>query len=63
MIKVTCALPNASTNINGIDFDPVDGGVVAVMSDETAEQFNGIPGYTLEAAGEDKPATKKKGGE
>jgi hypothetical protein len=62
MIKVTCTLPNASTNINGVDFDPVEGGVAAVVSKETADQFDGIPGYVLEAV-EDKPATKKKGGE
>ena len=63
MIKVTCKLPNASTNINSIDFEPVDGGVTAVMDDESAAQFEGIPGYTLEAVQEEKPATKKKGGE
>lgn len=65
MIKVTCKLPNASANINGIDFAPVDGGVASVMEDADAAQFNGIPGYTLEAVEDEKPAStaKKKGGE
>jgi hypothetical protein len=62
MIKVTCKLPNASTNINGIEFESVEGGVESVMEDDAAAQFNGIPGYTLEPV-EEKPATKKKGGE
>jgi len=62
MQKVTCSLPNASTNINGIEFEVVEGGVAAVMDDESAARFGSIPGYTLEAV-EEKPATKKKGGE
>lgn len=45
MFKVKCTLPNASTNINGIDFAEVDGGVEAVVDD--ASMFEGIPGYEI----------------
>jgi len=57
-MKVTCSLPNASENINGIDFKrQEDGSVVAVgVSAGDAENFGLIPGFTVE---EDEPVTGK----
>lgn len=51
-MKVTCTLPNASHEINGIKFAPLpDGtGVVATnVSPDAAAMFDGIPGYEIGA--------------
>lgn len=49
MKRVICALPNASSSINGVAFEPAAGGGVtsAAIEDAIAEQFEGIPGYTV----------------
>lgn len=49
MKRVTCALPNASSSINGVAFEPAVGGGVtsAAIEDAIAKQFEGIPGYTV----------------
>ena len=65
--KVVCTLPNASENINGIDFaKDLDGSMVSVevLEDAVAAQFEGIAGYKVEDV--KAPATSKaaaKGGE
>jgi hypothetical protein len=48
MPRVLCTLPNASTCINGVDFEPHDHGVLSVdLSDDQAQTFVAIPGYEL----------------
>ena len=48
MKKVTCTLPNASENINGVVFvRAADGSVSAIVSAESAALFDGIPGYSV----------------
>ena len=47
-VQVLCTRPNAGSNINGIDFHAVDGGMLSVaISQEQAEEFLAIPGYEL----------------
>ena len=60
-MKVTCSLPNASENINGIDFErQEDGSVVAVgVSAEDAANFGLIPGFIVEEDGEIKETASK----
>ena len=60
-MKVTCTLPNASENINGIPFDRQEDGTVvsAGLSAEAAAQFAEIPGYVVE---DDEPAKPAKAG-
>lgn len=53
MAKVICRLPNASSNIDGIEFQPHPDGngmVSADISDEQAARFLSIPGYEAVAA-------------
>jgi hypothetical protein len=53
MPRVLCTLQNAAAEISGVQFDPVDGGLLsAEISDEQAEAFLSIPGY---AAHQDDP--------
>lgn len=48
MYKVICLLPNASTNISGIDFEEVDGVMVAVdVSEDDALRFGKVPGFEV----------------
>lgn len=47
-VQVLCTRPNAGSNINGIDFHAVDGGMLSVaISQEQAEEFLAIPGYQI----------------
>ena len=58
--KVVCTLSNDGT-INGIKFDCAGGSAVALLDDDQAAQFDGIPGY--EVSDYDPEATSpKKGG-
>lgn len=55
---ITCRLPNASEEINGIEFEMVEEGegpddinhvqTIDPVDEETARQFLGIPGYEIE---------------
>lgn len=47
MPLIVCKLPNASTSINGIEFKPTKGGMMAEVSDEMAALFSSIPGFEL----------------
>ncbi len=58
-IKILCTLPNASTRINGVAFEPVEGGVQSVdeLTQEHIDHFGAIEGYTLfdtDADGDDQ---------
>jgi len=65
MFHVHCKLPNASTEINGVPFTVLkpaehEGDIVHVRTTdpvpgEVASQFNDIPGYEIEPAGEREP--------
>lgn len=63
---VTCTRPNASTLINGVKFSETPTGMVSEpVTDDVADAFCAVPGYTAEAVGEapakpDKPAKKAK---
>ncbi len=62
--QVICDLPNASLEISGVKFTPLDdGGVLSEpISDEQAEAFISIPGYSLyHAAGSDEPPAPPAG--
>lgn len=62
MKKIICDLPNASTSINGIEFEAtLDGAMMSVdaVEDDVAKQFANIPGYHLVDAEPAKQATKK----
>lgn len=51
MIQIKCTLQNASTEINGIKFEDVDGVMVSEpVKAEVADQFRGINGYELVGA-------------
>lgn len=55
MAQVICRLPNASEEISGVKFEPIEGGMISEeISDEQAELFVSINGYEL--VGEKKPA-------
>ena len=59
MPKVICTRPNASLNINGVNFTPTEDGRGVVsdeISDDAAELFLSIEGYELAEQGEQKPA-------
>lgn len=48
-MKIKCDKENAGTNINGIEFEPLDGGgmvSVGEVDQENAEIFLSIPGYS-----------------
>lgn len=71
MPRVICDLPNASAEISGVKFHKLDdGGLISdEISQEQAELFASIPGYTIDEDGvepvkaEVKPApTARKGG-
>lgn len=56
MAKVICKLPNASSNISGIEFTalPGDGGMISEeISDERALDLSSINGYELAASDAD----------
>ena len=54
MAKGLCRLMNASTEISGYAFEPVDGGMLSEeLPDEVAERFAGIKGFS--------PYVEKKG--
>lgn len=60
MPKILCTLPNASSLINGIRFEPAEHGMQSVedLPDEVAAGFSAIPGYQVvgaEAPRETKP--------
>lgn len=49
---ITCTLPNASLNINGIDFVQIEKNVIMTaetVGAEIADHFREIPGYAVEA--------------
>jgi len=50
MPRVICDLPNAADEISGVKFHPLeDGGRISdEMSQEMAERFASIPGYSLD---------------
>lgn len=59
MPKVICTRPNASLNINGVNFTPAEDGrgvVSEEIGDEAAELFLSIEGYELAEDGDQKPA-------
>ena len=59
MPKVICTRPNASLNINGVNFTPTEDGrgvISEEISDDAAELFLSIEGYELAEQGEQKPA-------
>lgn len=59
MPKVICTRPNASLNINGVNFTPTEDGRGVVsdeISDDAAELFLSIEGYELSEQGDQKPA-------
>lgn len=48
MHKVICSLPNASSNISGVEFAPNGGDMVATdVPTEDAKKFDGIRGYEI----------------
>lgn len=51
MPRVICDLPNASDEISGVKFHPLEeGGKISdEISVEQAEVFSSIPGYTIDA--------------
>lgn len=56
MPKVLCTRPNASEEISGVKFEPVEGGMLSEeISDEQAAAFTVIPGYELQAGKVTKP--------
>lgn len=68
MPKIKCDLPNATSPINGLEFEPHEkGGLVSVeeMSDERAAYFTSIPGYSIADDSEPRrqraPRAKKGG--
>ncbi len=56
MPRVICALPNASDEISGVKFTPLEDGrlISEEISDEAVNAFASITGYTLDD-GEDIP--------
>lgn len=74
MPRVICDLPNASHEISGVKFHPLEeGGVISdEISQEQAELFASIPGYTIDEEERDQeevvppppppPPTTRKGG-
>jgi hypothetical protein len=62
-MRITCTLPYASDDINGVKFAESEGGVKVSdeISDETAAQFLSIPGYAVvgDAVVGDEPARKR----
>lgn len=53
MPRVICTLPNASTLISGVKFEPHAGGgmISENISDEKAKRFASIPGYEIAKKG------------
>lgn len=71
MPRVICTLPNASTNISGVEFSALDlvGGMISEEIDEAvAARFASINGYRLatddeeKALGKPERATRGRGG-
>ena len=59
MPKVICTRPNASLNINGVNFTPTEDGrgvISEEISGDAAELFLSIEGYELAEQSEQKPA-------
>lgn len=57
MPRVLCELPNASTEINGVAFAAVEGGMLSIeLSEEAAANFASINGYRLYEAPVAAPA-------
>lgn len=45
-MRILCTLPNASDSINGVAFEPTDGGMLSEdVGADVAELFLSIPGY------------------
>lgn len=62
MPRVICDLPNASTEISGVKFHKLDdGGLISdEISQEQAELFASIPGYTIDEDGNEPPKVEAK---
>ena len=63
MPKVICTRPNASLNINGVNFTPTEDGTGVIsdeVSDDAAELFLSIDGYEPADAPVQKPAEAPK---
>lgn len=63
MPKVICTRPNASTNINGVNFTPTEDGTGVIsdeISTEVAELFLSIDGYHQADESDEKPASPVK---
>lgn len=62
-MKITCGLPNASDNINGIPFEPLlEGGMVSVddVPDDQAAIMLSVPGFAEFIEPEQAPAKRGK---
>lgn len=62
-MKIECTLPNASTNINGIKFEPTEHGTmvsVEEVDEKVAERLLSIKGYKAVEDGGKKVKTEKK---
>jgi len=62
MPKVKCTIPNASNNINCINFEPIPGGMLSEeIEQEHVDNFLLVPGFELYVESEPpKPAKGKK---
>ena len=62
MPRVICDLPNASDEIGGVKFHPLeDGGRISdEISDEQAARFASIPGYAIDEDGHEPPKAEVK---
>lgn len=62
MPRVICDLPNASAEISGVKFHPLeDGGLISdEISQEEAELFASIPGYAIDEDGAEPPKVEVK---
>lgn len=56
MNKIKCTLPNASTMISGIQFEPIGGAMVSVgaLTPAQIERFSSIKGYEIIHDNDDK---------
>ena len=55
-MRVLCTLPNASTEIDGVAFSPVDGGMLSDDVDEAVgHRWLTIPGFSAYAMAQAEP--------
>lgn len=60
MAQVICTLPNASEDINGLQFAAVDGGMLSAdASDEQVAYLTSIEGFSVYDPNPKPPAVKK----